>query len=523
MSWTQQQESVFDWFARGDHNLVIQARAGSAKTTTLIEGLRHARELGVGRILMCAFNKRIATELASRVPGGVQAKTVHSLGLQAVSRAWGGVEVQQDRGQLLARAAMGPETRDAAVRLVARLASIAKLTLATTHDEINDLVLDYDLEPSGPMVKEGWDLEAVINAASAAMRMALEPGDIIDFDDMIYVPAALGLKLPQYELVGLDELQDVGYGQLVIALNSIAPGGRIVGAGDKYQAIFEFMGAGTGSIDAVIKATGASELPLTTTFRCPRRVVAMASAYVTDYEAAPNAIDGEVSEIANINDLVHRANTGDYVLSRSNTGAVKACIALLRSNKRATVVGRDFGLGVSKLLDKAGSQDLKIALKAMHTWVEREAAKAIAIGKEGRAERLYDRLECVAALAEGLSTVDEVRRRIDTLFNDDGTGQISCGTVHRMKGGEADNVFILGDTFRPGKTDTNVRYVALTRAKKTLTMVGDCGAFSKATQHLSAWNAKQRKEINHEHHEPEDPSSGGVRPRLEGGHLGEDP
>lgn len=79
MRWSDQQESIFEWFQSGRGNLVVRARAGTGKTTTIIEGIKRARERN---ILLAAFNKSI--ELAAKLGSAGRAKTLHGL----VMRVW---------------------------------------------------------------------------------------------------------------------------------------------------------------------------------------------------------------------------------------------------------------------------------------------------------------------------------------------------------------------------------------------------------------------------------------------------
>jgi superfamily I DNA/RNA helicase len=98
--WSAQQGQIFAW-TKGDfaaieaslarkltaderRNLVVRARAGTGKTTTIVEAIRYARE---GRILLAAFNKKIATELTERLSNpAAEAKTLHSVGYSAIRR-----------------------------------------------------------------------------------------------------------------------------------------------------------------------------------------------------------------------------------------------------------------------------------------------------------------------------------------------------------------------------------------------------------------------------------------------------
>ena len=59
-------------------HVLVRARAGCAKTTTSLEGVKQAPER---RILVAAFNKLIADEANARLVGQdrVKAKTLHAL------------------------------------------------------------------------------------------------------------------------------------------------------------------------------------------------------------------------------------------------------------------------------------------------------------------------------------------------------------------------------------------------------------------------------------------------------------
>lgn len=74
--------------ARGS-NLIVEAVAGSGKTTTLLYCLSRIQSTGFlpPSILFLAFNKSIADTLQERCPRGVECSTFHRLGLQALKRA----------------------------------------------------------------------------------------------------------------------------------------------------------------------------------------------------------------------------------------------------------------------------------------------------------------------------------------------------------------------------------------------------------------------------------------------------
>src|SRR5262245_60631271 len=77
MTPTAEQQAIVDAALNTQDNLLINALAGAAQTTTL-ELI--CKAMPVMPILSLAFNKRIAEEMKKRLPGHVQAKTLNSVG-----------------------------------------------------------------------------------------------------------------------------------------------------------------------------------------------------------------------------------------------------------------------------------------------------------------------------------------------------------------------------------------------------------------------------------------------------------
>jgi superfamily I DNA/RNA helicase len=85
----------------------------------------------------------------------------------------------------------------------------------------------------------------------------------------------------------------------------------------------------------------------------------------------------------------------------------------------------------------------------------------------------------LAAFGMDAATVSDIRNKVQMLFTDDGLGDasvVTCSSIHRAKGLEADKVFILWDTLRrDSMEEQNLEYVAVTRAKETLVKVYGIG------------------------------------------------
>lgn len=544
-NWSAQQQAVFAWFAHGrapgqgahpSNHLIVRARAGTGKSTTIREGVKQAPEQD---ILVAAFSKdiQLAMDKAMKfMPDGTvdlrpfngAIKTLHAVGYACVRRFRDGIKVafNSERADALALAACGPTAPDAILRLVSKLHTKGREVAphATKPGDLTALAITFECEPDEQWAAAGFDLDYVELKALAAMELAaqVKAGATIDGSDMIFLPVRNGWLTKQFDLVVVDEAQDMTTAQLEIAQGVLKTGGRICIVGDDRQAIFGFRGADSGSLDRLKAELGAGELGLTTTYRCPQAVVRLANSYVADFEAGPENPEGVVRELgfamctecwgtgklhptreyelaaclrceggimATGETLVTAAGPGDFILSRVNAPLVSIAMRLLRAGKRTRVAGKDVGRGLTTLVRKLKARSIPDLLAKIEAWAARENARheaqlnKAANGRraaiQSKIEAVLDQADMLTSLAEGAKGINEVEGRIDALFTDDGLGQagvITCSSVHRAKGLEADRVFILRDTLRDTTVEEqNIAYVAVTRTKRELIWVAGEG------------------------------------------------
>jgi superfamily I DNA/RNA helicase len=476
-TWSAQQNEIFNWFATGAGHLVVRARAGTGKTTTIIEGINRAPEQN---ILLCAFNKRIAEELTARLNNPhAQAKTLHAVGYAVVRRYWEGLRIAngQDRANALTEKVCGPSCPDDIKRLVSKLHSLGREIAphATNIGDLTEIAENYECVPEEGWTNEGFDVTYVESKALAAMALAakVKPVDTgIDFSDMIFLPVRNRWLHKTYDLVVVDEAQDMTVTQLEIACGVCK--GRICVVGDDRQAIYGFRGADSGSLDRLKGVLNATELGLTTTYRCGRVIVAKAAELVPDFEAGPANPEGILSALTS-DKLIDTVALGDFVLSRLNAPLVSIAMSLLKSGKRTCIAGRDVGAGLKGLIRRMKARSIPELLSKIRVWEEREVKRVMLAGREERVEAIRDQADMLVSLTEGARGVTDVEAKIDALFTDNGLGQagvITCSSVHRAKGLEANRVFVLASTLRRyNQEECNIIYVAITRAKTELVMV----------------------------------------------------
>lgn len=476
-------------------NAIISAVAGAGKTSTLLECMRRIPSNKSVRFLV--FNKRNADELTQRVPAHVQVQTLNSLGFAALRgfmrpmglspqidaravdtvtrqmldakefRAYGSEVVrlvrlaksagmlsahaELPRGMTWARAGIAPDTRDA-------------WQMMADHFGI-----DVD--------EDGFTIDDAIDAASKVLARCAERMDsVIDFDDQLLLPFGLGARVPSADWTFVDEAQDLS--PLQHALVKAGAGrGRVVAVGDERQAIYGWRGASSDSMQKMAQMFGMQPLPLHVSYRCPRSVVAVAQRYVAHIRAHESAPDGIVIEQPRqIEDA--GAQPGDMVLCRTTAPVVRTAWALLRAGTPAVVLGRDIGSGLTALIKKLKASTLEDLEPRLEKWLEKEVAKADKANDAAKRESAEDRASTLRFFVRMASDLTDLHSKIESTFRDAHPASVvTCCTIHKAKGLEADRVFILDWHRMPPKWATqewmqvqewNIMYVAVTRARRHL-------------------------------------------------------
>jgi len=467
-NWSEYQTAVFNFVRNETGNGVVLARAGSGKTSTIVEACACTKP--TARVLFVAFNKTIADELAQRVPGNTTASTLHSFGFKAVKAAWGRrAELKKDKERDLAQRILPRDADAGDVTNLCKLVSMAKAWLAYDAPDLNELAEEYECT-SDRFSEEQW-----AGFAQFILDESKRPELGVSFDDMVWLPVALKLPVVTYDMVFVDETQDLNRAQAELVMRATGKAGRVIAVGDDRQSIYTFRGADSASIERIIERLSATTMPLSITYRCPRAVVALAQRFVPDLQAAEGAAEGVVRTVHGSEIVVRSALPGDAIISRTNAPLVRLTLALLRAGKRAAMRGRDVGAGIAKLIRKAKTNSITDFAAWLTAYETRERTRLIKAGKEDRVEELADRVETIHALSEGCATVAELLTRIESLFDDAAPNgsRILLSSTHKAKGLEWDRVWLLWDTYRPSgvREEQNLCYVAITRAKAELVIV----------------------------------------------------
>lgn len=490
--WSKEQKAIFREYKNGTDHVVIEAGAGTGKTTTNVTGISYAPE---DRITFAAFNKRIQEDVKEKcavAAPSTRVQTFNSIGSMFVRSNWSTVDLDPKKSMTvrvepLSRAVCPSDTPGPIIALVNKLHTKGRemVPRATEPGELHDIAMQFECDPGDEWGWRGYDTDFVIENALKAMDLAAKgpTGGYIDFADQIFLPIRNNWLRQITDLTVVDEMQDMNDAQLDM-MKQIS-GGRIFGVGDRNQAIYAFRGADSEAMSRTQQELNAKILGLRTTYRCGKAIVAEANRLVPNYFAGPDNPDGIVRSIM-LDALRLQAQPGDFVLSRVNAPLVKIAMTLLRNGVRARVAGKQIGKDLITLVRKfsRGAMGLADILRKMREWEDTQALKWTEAGEFNRVITIRDNCEMIRHLADGVSSIDDLAVCADDLFSDGGSTEkdaqgivrpvVMCSSVHKAKGLEADRVFVLKDTLYPwgdSQEERNIEYVAITRAKNELVWV----------------------------------------------------
>lgn len=527
------QQAVYQAVQSGTPAIVVSAVAGSGKSTTLVSLLEYIDPKQ--SVLYLTFGKDANTALDAKINKQVlemlkasnysapvpvmSCKTVHSLGNAALASV--GIKGDPTKGsnkymrlcreyvdtegntlRYAGKAAASKYTYQFAQNL-RKLVDMTRLTLSTPADEnLRKLITRFEIDIL-PEDGDIWPfvLEVMPRLLQLGIDNARRFGDI-DFTDMIWLPSsqAMDLQPQKYDVVLVDEAQDLSPCQRELALRACKSSGQKIFVGDRNQSIFGFAGASLRSIDEIIEATGAIELPLSICYRCPKLVIAEAQSVGPDYswiEAAPNAPDG-ILDYTTPDTVSSMVQSGDLILCRLTAPLISKCLDLLRDGKRANVRGRDLGAQFAAMIEqiqkyagnKVSESELMVRMSEIVRDYERRQIEIMSLNldeNEMKIASLEDKVDTLLALYEayigkenGRSSLKGFQSYISDFFKEDPGAQIILSTGHRAKGLEYPRVFILeydrlphprAKTKEAIKQEHNLQYVMVTRAQQALFLV----------------------------------------------------
>lgn len=483
------QQTVYDTFTTSAYNILIQAVAGGAKTTTLLGILERA--IGY-RTLFLAFNKSIQEDIQAKIEergyAHGKAMTIHSLGLKAITNHYGQkyVVVNTNKSWQLLK-----DLERFNKRLFKSLIWEEKAKINITIIEMNDisrLFMTNDVKEifkamnemdkfyfDHPAIAELW--QEFINLREQSYTGKVE----VDFIDMIYLPVREKMYIPvePYYLL-IDEAQDLNLAQhqfisLLVSQGHIQ---KFVAVGDRHQSIYGFSGAYGTSFDLFKDYPNTIELPLDVCYRCPQLIIDEANAVYNVMEGYKGNA-GIVESISSVEDV----KNGSMIICRNTNPLIDLYFQLLSQQRKVYLKGDDILSSLTKFLKPYHYKTVDEAKKKMGA----DLAKLDKVKDKSDEERFkYYRLKqnfsnfmlLITNLVIGNDKVEVLLQSLNLMFNEiPDEDAITLCTIHKSKGLEANIVYILNEFLIPSKfakspmqleQEKNLKYVARTRAKEEL-------------------------------------------------------
>lgn len=577
------QKNILDYIEREKGNLLVDAKAGSGKTSTLLliaDSIIKQNK----KCLFLAFNKSIVDELQTKITdSNCQIKTIHALGLSFIRsflyKKWGKdykLEISNDKVRILvkkyfeelaiedfrqANQDMDEEglkdLTNSVISEICQLVNFSRFYNINYHNKLAVISLMFnhcrELKNYEEIGMQSFT-EIVYKTIDEIKNMFENPEIIdgvpvyyIDFTDMIYFPAYYTMSVPFnikefLDYILIDESQDLSNLQqhFLKLLNTGKT--RYIFVGDEKQAIYGFAGADTKSIQTIKRNFELKELPLNICYRCPKKVIQLAKTIVPSIEWNKNRLDeGNVQFVGN-DSYIKMLKPGDVILGRKNKDLIKLYKHLVLDKKfPVKFKNKDLVNTLMKQLvslikeyirryNRCENIDVKLHMFLAENDIPEKAKlrtpqqqelvistikklinEEINLNKQiVKSNHSVDYLvKCMKEYREKggykfavedelvefydiiLSFIDQfkettpligVKTFIDYL-NNFLSGNLTenvpiISTIHMMKGGEADNIFILdypmfpysfkGQNEDDQRQESNLQYVAITRAKKNL-------------------------------------------------------
>lgn len=484
---TPEQAAIVDFAKNRKESLLVNALAGSSKTTTLV---MCAHAMSLVPTLSLAFNKKIATEMQTRMPSHIQCSTLNSIGHRVWAASVGHrLNLDTDKSYRILSdlvKQLRPEERESvgeafasmlrAMRLAKSAGYIPKKfehlgkVLTSREDFEAGALASCDIEPD----QQFWSL------VDEALCLGIAEGfqGTIDFDDQLYLSCLFGGNFPKYPTLLVDESQDLS--PLNHAMVEKMFAGRLIAVGDRNQAIYGFRGAHTSSMEVMRDQFSMEELTLSISFRCPKAVILRARSRAPNMQWPEWAIEGKVSHLESW--TPQTPPDGSAVICRNNAPLFRTAMAFIKSGRGVKILGNDIGAGLIRLLKKLGKPEdsQETLIKSINSWRQEQIDKA----SKSRIGPINDRADCLLVFAEQGKNLKEAILFAEHLFS--ASGPVEFMTGHKAKGLERKHVYYLDAFLIPSKwaraaseqgddsileQELNLNYVIQTRAQESLTYV----------------------------------------------------
>ncbi|MCW4468319.1 RecQ family ATP-dependent DNA helicase [Flavobacterium sp. MFBS3-15] len=296
----------------------------------------------------------------------------------------------------------------------------------------------------------------------------------------------------------IDEAQDMNADEfaLITALMEQNEEMRVISVGDDDQNIYEFRGASSKYLEQFIKDNNAVKHELIMNYRSKSNLVDFSNQFVRQIPhrlketpiIAKQKDNGKIRIVKYqsgnlvtplVNDIGNTDLTGTTcVLTKTNEEATKVTGLLLKNGIKAKLIQSNDSFNLHNLvevrflLSKVGLAD-DVYTISDEVWNNASRELISAFGKS-------DKLEICQNIIKDFETTNPGKKyksdlevliresKLEDFYNENGE-TIFVSTIHKAKGKEFDNVFLLLENFDPETNEAKRQlYVAMTRAKQNL-------------------------------------------------------
>ena len=540
MTPTPEQEKIFNFIKFDSNHGIIDAVAGSGKTTTIIDSINFVQS--DKSLLFCAFNKSIRDEIQERISckgkNNIVVKNLHQLGFDILkSNSELQYNIQERKYINLINKSLSSINEKNIIRYLELydvdinpkkgsfeesmlkkhvkifkdklLDIVNKFRLTLTRDNFDDfkqMLIHYniiDIKKTSEKI-----LNNVVLVFFDANQIIIEEGNkiakklnIIDLSDMLYLPKVFEYyPNNNYDILFIDECQDLSKSQLAIALKYVKKSGRVIAVGDPFQSIYGFTGADIESFERFSQILkNHIKLTLSFCFRCPNNIIEFAQNFRRDIK--PFKDKNGIIERIEFEKVVNVVRNSDLIISRTKAPLTILLFILIENNKQVNIHQDDVKdlfnelkfLFTNEELTEVNvlknSYDFFEKVKERNIYFLNQKSKKLSnpIDKEEfiitetlYIERRLNFLRKQLSVQLDVNNLNDLIKKIEYLVTDN-KDAIKLSTIHKAKGLENERVFILDFNKLPVKKDNqqpwevkqeiNLKYVALTRAKHTLYLV----------------------------------------------------
>ena len=494
LTFSDEQNAIFDFAKNGLPNLIVQAVAGAGKTTTLVEC---ANRIGSDKkIMLLAHNRSTRDTLRERIGENENIKvyTLHGLAWRLFIEHFDFTPIiDNDKyrkyinsnidvlGSEQYKSLSGPNKMMYKAN-VFDLINKARHNLKQSEKEISKLA------------KKKYGLRLITDEAhfvSNILKWGQDNIDTVDYQDLLWFPSEFGYFTKRYlsDIIMLDEAQDASLAQQDVVSRCFKRNTRLLAFGDKDQTINSWCGSDTEAFehlkDSSVFRRDAKEYPLTTNYRCGKKIIEYAKQYTdNNIKAREDAHDGIVRHEASLMEV----KNGDMILCRNSAPLMEVYRQGVSDGQKMYFRGEELGNNLKISADCANGNSIQEIINNMKkrliaTWdfltkeYELDPRETMT---DSRIITLLDTIKTMENLPKTVETRKDLEKFVNDVFSDEGKDGIQLSTIHRAKGLEADNVFIICPSLIPSRLaeldwereeEKHLQYVMCTRPKNTLNFV----------------------------------------------------